>query len=119
MSQASYAENGEGYILERETMVWFWDTYCPDATQRQEADAAPMLASDHSNLPPALIVTAEFDPLRDEGEAYADLLTAAGNDARAVRYDGLVHDFFATASMFQSSRAGFEATARVLQDYLN
>lgn len=119
VSRPSYAANGTGYILETPAMEWFWDTYCPDASQRQEPYASPIRASDLSNLPPALVVTAEFDPLRDEGEAYADALQAAGNDARWVRYDGMVHDFFATAAVFESSRKGFLATVEALQAHLN
>ena len=65
------------------------------------------------------MVTAEFDPLRDEGEAYASALKAAGNDAEAVRYDGLVHDFFATAAVFQCSRPGFLATIEAYKKHLN
>ena len=119
MTQGSYKENGEGYILEVPTMKWFWDLYCPDEERRKEAYASPLLADDLSNLPKALIVTAEFDPLRDEGEAYAEALTAAGNDAKAVRYDGLVHDFFATAPLFESARVGFLETIDAFKANLN
>jgi len=78
-----------------------------------------LLATDLSNLPPALIVTAEFDPLRDEGEAYADALEAAGNQVTAVRYDGMVHDFMATAALFESSRKGLLETVSALKAALN
>ena len=115
----SYKENGEGLLLETRTMEWFWDYYCPEEATRKEAYASPLLAADLSNLPPALVVTAEFDPLRDEGEAYASALAAAGNDAEAVRYDGLVHDFFATAAVFQCSRPGFLATIEAYKQHLN
>lgn len=118
LTRPSYSENGEGYLLETATMAWFWDTYCPDPSSRIEPDAAPMRAPDLSNLPPALVVTAEFDPLRDEGEAYAQALSAAGNDAEAVRYDGLVHDFLATAATFECSRVGLLATIEELQKRL-
>lgn len=118
-SRGSYAANGTGYLLETQTMQWFWDTYCPDPAQRKEAFACPLLAADLSNLPPALVVTAEFDPLRDEGEAYAAALTAAGNQATAVRYDGMVHDFMATASMFESSRKGLLETVTSIKTHLN
>lgn len=119
MSRGSYTENGEGYLLETKAMAWFWDNYCADENQRKEAYACPLLAADLSNLPPALVVTAEFDPLRDEGEAYAAALQAAGTQAEAVRYDGMVHDFFATAPMFESSRVGLLATINTLKQYLN
>lgn len=119
MSRQSYADNGVGYLLELESMRWFWDTYCPDLDQRKEPYASPLLADDLSNLPPALIVTAEFDPLRDEGEAYADALNAAGTEATAVRYDGLIHDFMATANMFECSRKGLMATVGAFKQHLN
>ncbi|XOV83188.1 MAG: alpha/beta hydrolase [bacterium] len=119
LTRGSYKTNGEGYLLETQTMQWFWDTYCPDKTQRREADASPLLATDLSNLPPALVVTAEFDPLRDEGEAYADALRAAGNQVTAVRYDGMVHDFLATAALFESSRKGLLETVAALKAALN
>ncbi len=118
MAQPSYAENGEGYLLEKQSMVWFWDTYCPDKASREEPYASPSRAPNLSSLPPALVVTAEFDPLRDEGEAYAAALNAAGTEATAVRYDGLVHDFFATAALFECSRGGFEATVRAITQHL-
>ncbi len=119
LTRGSYEENGEGYLLETRSMVWFWDTYCPDAAQRREATASPLLAGNLSDLPPALVVTAEFDPLRDEGEAYAAALKAAGVDSEARRYDGLVHDFFATAALFQCSRAGFLPTVETLRERLS
>ena len=119
LDRPSYRENGTGYLLERDTMRWFWDHYCPDPARRLEPDASPIRAADLSNLPPALVVTAEFDPLRDEGEAYAAALEAAGVPARSVRYDGLVHDFFATAQIFPCSRGGFEYACEALQQALN
>ena len=119
MSRNSYAENGEGYLLELKSMVWFWDTYCPDPATREEPYASPIRATNLGNLPPALVVTAEFDPLRDEGMAYAEALDAAGTEATAICYDGLVHDFFATAAMFECSKAAFNATVSALKQHLN
>jgi acetyl esterase len=101
MTRGSYVENGVGYLLETETVLWFWDLYCPDAARHSEEYASPLREKDLSRLPPALIVTAEFDPLRDEGEAYAEALSAAGNEVTAVRYDGLIHDFMARAYLPQ------------------
>ncbi|MEQ8858577.1 MAG: alpha/beta hydrolase [Pseudomonadales bacterium] len=118
LDRASYRENGNGYLLELNTMRWFWDHYCPDPAERQSPQASPLRAADLSGLPPALVVTAEFDPLRDEGEAYAAALAAAGTPAEAIRYDGLVHDFFATARMFPCSRAGFDHACEALRTAL-
>ncbi|MBX3706329.1 MAG: alpha/beta hydrolase [Pseudomonadales bacterium] len=120
LTRASYAANGWGYLLETDTMRWFWDQYCPDPARRAEPAASPLRAADLGKLPPALVVTAEFDPLRDEGEAYARALEAAGNRVTMRRFDGLLHDFFATAQAFPSSRAAFEEVcghlARALAD---
>ncbi|MCB1684971.1 MAG: alpha/beta hydrolase [Pseudomonadales bacterium] len=115
LSRASYAANGTGYLLETDTMRWFWDSYCPQPARRAEADASPLLAKDHRNLPRALILTAEFDPLRDEGEAYAACLKNAGNRVEAIRFDGLVHDFLATAGIFEVSRKAFAQVAEKLK----
>ena len=90
----SYTDNAEGYLLTRASMVWFWDHYLPSDDAGQEAYASPLRASDLSGLPPALVQTAEFDPLRDEGEAYAAALDAAGSSVTMHRYDGVVHDPF-------------------------
>ena len=90
----SYVDNAEGYFLTSRAMQWFWDHYVPDVAHRTAAYAAPLLADDLSGLPPALVQTAEYDPLRDEGEAYAAALEAAGNDVLCTRYDGLIHGFF-------------------------
>lgn len=85
--------NGEGYFLTSETMVWFGKQYLSGrdpATPR----VSPMLASDFARLPPAMVLTAEFDPLRDEGRAYADALEAAGVPVERVHFDGEIHGFF-------------------------
>jgi acetyl esterase len=119
LGRASYAANGKGYLLELDTMRWFWDEYCPDPAARQDPKASPIRAANLGNLPPALIVTAEFDPLRDEGEAYGRALQAAGSPAEICRYDGLVHDFLATAQVFPSSRAAFEAICGRLRQALD
>lgn len=94
-STPSYEAFGEGFNLDRETMKWFWNLYAPDATTRLEPLASPLQASipQLSLLPPALIVTSEYDVLRDEGEAYARKLSDAGVSVTAVRFLGTVHGF--------------------------
>jgi acetyl esterase len=114
LSRPSYSENGEGYLLEKSTMVWFWDHYCPPEL-RKESAACPLLADSLANLPPAVILTAEFDPLRDEGKAYAEALSAAGVSAKLICFDGLVHDFLATAELFQCSKAAFDQAVAELK----
>ena len=113
-SRPSYEENARGYVLETPTMIWFWNHYLADASRRSEAHASPLQADDLGRLPPALIVTAEFDPLRDEGNAFADALKAAGTPTELVCCDGLIHDFCATAHLFESSRRPFEEACTAL-----
>ncbi len=90
----SYRENADGYGLTRDTMIWFWDHYLADAADATDPYASPLRAATVAQLPPALVVTAEFDPLRDEGEAYAAQLRAAGVVAPTSRWDGMNHGFF-------------------------
>jgi acetyl esterase/lipase len=91
----SYTALAEGHFLTRNMMKWFWDNYAPDSRQRQEIYASPLRATLEQlrGLPPALIQVAENDVLRDEGEAYARKLDAAGVEVTHVRYDGLIHDW--------------------------
>jgi acetyl esterase len=118
LSRGSYQENGEGYLLDTETMRWFWGHYCPDEAPRREPAASPLLAPNLANLPPALVLTAEFDPLRDEGAAYAQALRDAGSEATYQCLDGLIHDFLATAAFFQSARRGLLLAAEHLSKHL-
>ncbi|MEV0355275.1 alpha/beta hydrolase [Nocardia sp. NPDC050697] len=91
----SYHRFAEGYFLAREGMQWFWDQYTTSEEDRAQITASPLRASTEqlAGLPPALVITAEADVLRDEGEAYAAKLRAAGVPVTAVRYGGIVHDF--------------------------
>ena len=89
----SYEENAEGYGLTRDTMKWFWDHYLSDASEGAYPHASPLRATDLSGLPSALVITAEYDPLRDEGELYAEKLKAAGVPVALSRYDGVNHGF--------------------------
>jgi acetyl esterase len=97
---ASWEENKEGYILSAEMMKWFWDNYLTDPDKADEA--SPLRANDFSGLPPAFIVTANYDPLRDEGKAYADKLQAAGVEVVYKNYEN-VHGFFGTGNMGQEA----------------
>ncbi|WP_311968864.1 alpha/beta hydrolase [Pseudomonas baltica] len=91
----SYQQFAEGHFLTKNMMTWFWDNYTTDAAQRAEIHASPLRATVEQlkGLPPALVQTAGLDVLRDEGEAYARKLDAAGVDVTAVRYNGMVHDY--------------------------
>ncbi|WP_426400434.1 alpha/beta hydrolase [Ralstonia sp. R-29] len=92
---ASYDEFAEGHFLTKPMMKWFWNAYTTSPVQRQEIFASPLLATPEQlkGLPPALVQTAEKDVLRDEGEAYARKLDAAGVSVVATRYNGVIHDF--------------------------
>ena len=92
---ASYHEFAEGYFLQREGMKWFWDQYTTDEAERNQITASPLRATldQLAGLPDALVITAEADVLRDEGEAYAANLRAAGVEVTAVRIGGVIHDF--------------------------
>jgi acetyl esterase len=107
----SYHQFAEGYFLRRDAMEWFWDQYTTDPAQRAEITASPLRASldDLAGLPPALVITGEADVLRDEGEAYASKLRAAGVPVTAVRYQGIIHDFV----MLNALRDTHAATAAI------
>jgi acetyl esterase len=90
----SRRENAEGYVLSSAAVEWCVGNYLRDPGDALEPYASPLHAADHSGLPPALIVTAEYDPLRDEGEAHGERLRAAGVEVTVSRYDGMVHGFY-------------------------
>lgn len=94
----SYEECGEGYGLTHDSMNWFTAQYIESDADLINPYAAPLEASDHSNLPPALIITAGYDPLRDEGKAYADQLSQAGVSSEYECYSGMIHGFFNTGA---------------------
>lgn len=91
----SYRQFAEGYFLRRDGMRWFWDQYTTDEGERARITASPLRATTEqlTGLPPALVITGEADVLRDEGEAYANKLRAAGVAVTAVRFQGVIHDF--------------------------
>ncbi|QPC81320.1 alpha/beta hydrolase [Phototrophicus methaneseepsis] len=92
---ASYLQFAEGYFLRQDAMMWFWDQYTTDPGEREEITASPLRASidQLKGLPQALVITAEADVLRDEGEAYANKLREAGVRVTAARFQGTIHDF--------------------------
>ncbi len=99
----SYIENSEGYHLIRESMQWFWDCYLARPEDGSQPYASPIRAGSLADLPPALVQTAEFDPLRDEGEDYARELERAGVKVRLTRYNGMIHGFFRRGVMFDQA----------------
>ena len=103
----SYTEFEVGYFLGREGMKWFWDQYTTDDAQRAEITASPLRATldELSELPDTLIVTAEADVLRDEGEAFAARLREAGVKATNARFGGITHDFVMVNSLHDTEAA--------------
>jgi acetyl esterase len=113
----SHTDNANGYFLTAESMRWFYDHYAGDA-DRSHTYMAPIKEADLSGLPPALVITAEFDPLRDEGEAYAQRLRDAGVPAESVRYDGQIHGFFSMTSVIDRAKDAQAAAAAALRGAL-
>ncbi len=107
----SYRENAEGYMLTRDVMRWFWDQYVPEPGERRHPYVNPLAAENLADLPPALVLTAEFDPLRDEGEAYAAALAAAGVPVTCTRYDGMIHGFFSFADFVDAAKRAVAESA--------
>ena len=110
----SYVENAEGYLLTRKAMRWFWDHYVPEPGRRSDAYVAPLRAARLDDLPPATVVTAEFDPLRDEGEAYAARLREAGVATTLTRYDGQIHGFVSLFEVFDAGKRAIDEIATAL-----
>jgi acetyl esterase len=112
MTTASYREHGGNELLMLGTaeMAWFFDQYVPNAADRENPEVAPLRAADLSGLPPAIVVVAEYDPLRDDGLRYGEHLGAAGVDVTLLRYDDMPHVFFSFVNLFET---GNEAVARV------
>lgn len=117
MTSASYDENASGPFLSRKEMVWFYNHY-QIGHDAKDWRLSPLHADDLSGLPPALVVTAELDPLRDEGEAYANRLANAGVRATAVRYAGVSHGFFGWAHRAEPSRQLMEQATQWLRTEL-
>lgn len=111
---ASYRQYGEGYFLTKDLMVWFAKHYLREA-DAVHPYAAPLRAPDLRGLAPALVITAECDPLRDDGEAYASRLREAGVAVRHIRYDGMIHGFLGLPAIFPQARRVIEEVAAALR----
>ncbi len=111
----SYRDNASGYFLTASTMRWFWGHYLRDASDGAHEYASPLRAADCSALPPTLVITAEYDPLRDEGEAYAARLRDAGVETVLHRYDGMTHGFVGLAALVPQGRVAIDEVAAFLR----
>ncbi|TYL44881.1 alpha/beta hydrolase [Nocardioides sp. BGMRC 2183] len=104
----SYVAAENQLMLSKDSMVWFWDHYAPNAADRQQPDASPLRAQDLAGLPPAIILTAEHDVLCDEGEEYAAALREAGVPVVHRRFDGQMHGFFTMVNLLPGAAAGLD-----------
>jgi acetyl esterase len=118
MSHPSIAEFGDGYYLTKAMMQSAVDYYLVDPSQASHPYVSPLFASDLSGLPPAYVMTAEFDPLRDEGEAYATRLQEAGVPTEHLRYDGQIHGFFGMATTLDGGRHALDLAGAALRTAL-
>ncbi|TWF77244.1 acetyl esterase [Pseudonocardia hierapolitana] len=103
---ASYLDPQNQLMIDREAMIWFWDHYAPDLGDRRHPELSPLGASDLSDLPPAVVLTAEHDVVRDEGEAYADRLARAGVPVHLRRWPGQMHGFFQMVNLLPGAVDG-------------
>ena len=115
MNTQSYDDNAVGFNLTRAAMGWFYDHYV-DGADRAHPDAAPLMAGDLARLAPAYLVTVEFDPLRDEGRAYAARLIEAGNDVTYIEWPGLLHGVWVMNAVTPATGEVIGATARWIAD---
>lgn len=116
MNSPSYTEQANANPLNSAMMAWFWNHYLDSPAQGLEPYASPLLALDVSALPPTIVITAELDPLRDEGEAYVQRLRDAGVPVSFARYDGLTHEFFGLAGAVTSAQEAVQKVADELKD---
>ena len=110
----SALENAEGKLLSRADMIWFTQQYTRDDRDRHDPLCSPLAARDLRGMPPALVITAEHDPLLDEGEAYAEALRAAGNAVQLTRYAGTIHGFVSMYAFVDQGRAAMQEATRAL-----
>src|SRR5262245_2286695 len=111
----SYHENATGFLLTRDGMRWFWNHYLAREAQGKEPYASPLLAQSLASLPPALVITAGCDPLRDEGEAYAARLRDAGVPVTLTRYEGIFHGFIRMTRLHDKAKAALDEMAGSLR----
>lgn len=114
----SYVDPENQLLLNREAMRWFWDHYLPDEAARTSPDASPLRAPDHSGLPPALVYVARYDPLHDEGVAYARALEAAGVRVALEEAQDQMHAFFQMADILPGYEEGIRLVARHINEFI-
>jgi acetyl esterase len=113
----SHKANGQGYLLTSDSINYYRAHYVPQAESWVDWRASPLLAKDLSRLPPALVLTAGFDPLRDEGRQYADALSAAGNQVQYVCFERQVHGFITMSRVLDEANTAVALCAAVLRQH--
>jgi acetyl esterase len=113
---SSYSENAEGYFLTQDTMRWFWGHYLANEADGSQPYASPLRAPSLAGLPPAHVITAEFDPLRDEGNAYAERLREAGVPVTHKQYAGQIHAFLHMNELIPAGREAVETCSEILRE---
>jgi acetyl esterase len=119
LESTSYRDPANQLMVSREAMAWFWDHYAPDPEARLHPDASPLRSANFAGLPPAAILTAEHDVLRDEGELYATRLVKAGVPVRHQRFAGQMHGFFTMVDALPGAAAGLDYVAAAIEERLS
>jgi acetyl esterase len=119
LESTSYRDPANQLMVSRESMAWFWDHYAPDPEARLHPDASPLRSANFAGLPPAVIITAEHDVLRDEGELYATRLVKAGVPVRLQRFAGQMHGFFTMVDALPGAAAGLDYVAAAIEERLS
>lgn len=118
LNSPSYLENKDGYMLTRDLMRWFWNHFIDDESQANDPYVSPLRAINFNDLPQALIITAEYDPLRDEGESYAKKLQGAGVEVTLSRYPGMIHGFIRMTAQLDHAKEAVDEIAGSLRKVL-
>jgi acetyl esterase len=121
MTSPSISENATAPILTKSVMAWFVDHYVRNDADRKNIQASPLVATDEllKRMPPALVVTAQFDPLRDEGEAYGKRLVENGVNCTITRYNGAFHGFFNMITLLDDAQSAHAQASTLLKKYLD
>ncbi len=114
---ASLRENTDPFLFNQTSVAWYWNHYLSSPADGASPLASPLRAESHSGLPAALVITAEYDPIRDQGEQYAEKLRAAGVPVTLSRYEGMVHGFFAMSGTLDGGRRALAEAAEALRTW--
>jgi acetyl esterase len=115
----SFEANRDGYLLTARDMRWFWRCYLGPDGDPTDPLASPLHAVDRAGLPPTLVITAEYDPLRDEGEAYAGRLASAGVPVEQRRFEGMLHGFLGMDALVPEADEAMELVGKFLRRHLS